>query len=47
MILRPTRVLKAARMLSTYVGQSGREYKLQKVLQRHPNKPELSVCLAL
>ncbi|KAF2790762.1 calcium/calmodulin dependent protein kinase-like protein [Melanomma pulvis-pyrius CBS 109.77] len=47
MILRPARASRAARMLSTLVGQNGREYKLQKVLQRHPKKPELSVCLAL
>ncbi|KAJ4376357.1 hypothetical protein N0V83_001640 [Neocucurbitaria cava] len=47
MILRPARVFKVARMLSTFVGQSGREYKLHKVLQRHPKKPEVSVCLAL
>ncbi|KAI4636730.1 hypothetical protein J4E93_011000 [Alternaria ventricosa] len=47
MIVRPVRVLQATRMISTLVGQSGREYNLQKVLQRHPKKPELSVCLAL
>ncbi|KAF1352906.1 calcium/calmodulin dependent protein kinase-like protein [Lizonia empirigonia] len=46
MVIRPVRVLQAARMISTLVGQSGREYNLQKVLQRHPKKPELSVCLA-
>ncbi|KAF5849693.1 hypothetical protein GGP41_005120 [Bipolaris sorokiniana] len=47
MVVRPVRILQAARMVSTLVGQSGREYSLQKVLQRHPKKPELSVCLAL
>jgi hypothetical protein len=47
MIVRPVRVLQAARMISRLVGQSGREYNLQKLLQRHPKKPELSVCLAL
>ncbi|KAF1920696.1 calcium/calmodulin dependent protein kinase-like protein [Ampelomyces quisqualis] len=47
MLIRPVRVHQAARMISTLVGQSGRKYNLQKVLQRHPKKPELSVCLAL
>ncbi|XP_014555398.1 hypothetical protein COCVIDRAFT_38903 [Bipolaris victoriae FI3] len=47
MMVRQVRVLKATRMISTLVGQSGREYNLQKVLQRHPKKPKLSVYLTL
>ncbi|PSS13290.1 hypothetical protein M430DRAFT_105695 [Amorphotheca resinae ATCC 22711] len=47
MILCRARVFKAARMFSTLVGHSGREYVRQKVLQRHPTKPALDIHLAL
>ncbi|TVY13993.1 hypothetical protein LARI1_G008814 [Lachnellula arida] len=47
MILCRARVFEAARMFSTLVGRSGREFMRQKLLQRHPTKPELDIHLAL
>ncbi|KAK0124189.1 hypothetical protein ONS95_009171 [Cadophora gregata] len=41
------RVFKAVRMFSTLVGQSGRKYVCQKVLQHHPTKPGFDIKLAL
>ncbi|KIM99317.1 hypothetical protein OIDMADRAFT_181652 [Oidiodendron maius Zn] len=41
------RVFKDARLFSTIVGNSGREYTRQKLLQRHPTKPALDIHLAL
>jgi hypothetical protein len=41
------RVLKDGRMFSTLIGSSGCEYRRQKLLQRHPTKPELDIHLAL
>ncbi|XMA13115.1 hypothetical protein WAI453_005906 [Rhynchosporium graminicola] len=47
MILYRARNFKAARVFSTLVGTSGREYLCQKALQRHPTHPAFDIQLAL
>ena len=42
-----TRAFKDAKMFSVLVGNSGREYTHQKLLQRHPAKPALDIHLSL